>query len=138
VVHVRETVSSKTVVARMDRSPKWFARIPARVLLDEEIDSTAVRAFGVLSLNVYQGNVSSIGIRLLAKLLRVSHQTAMRKLRMLEARGHITVEKSGPGLRSFYVLNSAIFGQKQRDGVTEVARGPSGGKRFVSYRKGGA
>ena len=55
-----------------------------------------------------------------------------RRLKVLESRGHITAQKCGDGKRSFYLLNSEVFGQKQRDGVKEIVSSPRGGRRMVS------
>lgn len=59
----------------------------------------------------------------------------MRRLRELEEAGHIEKAPAVKGKRAFYVLTSPVFGQKQRDGVQETARAPSGGRRLVSVRK---
>ena len=129
-----ETVSSESVTSKLKRSPRWHGRIPAAVLLDPGLDTLSVRVYGVLSLSVWQGNQSYIGMRLIAELCGVSAPTVMRRLATLEARGHIKTSKSGNGKRSFYCLTSPVFGQKQRDGEHVIVSQPSGRKRLVSVR----
>ena len=121
-----ETVSSKSVTAKVKRSPRWHGRIPATVLMDPELDSLAVRIFGILALNVWQGNQSYIGQRLVAELCGVSAPTVMRRLRKLEARGHVKAQKCGDGKRSYYMLASEVFGQKQRDNEKTLVSSPDG------------
>jgi hypothetical protein len=127
-----ETVSTKSVSRKLKRSPRWHGRVPASVLLDPSIDPLAARIYGILSLSVWQGNQSYIGMRLLAELCKTSPATVLRRLKVLESRGHIMAQKCGDGKRSFYLLNSEVFGQKQRDGVKEIVSSPRGGRRMVS------
>lgn len=134
VFHPEGTDSAQSVPRKMERSPKWHGRIPAQVLLDPAISADAVRVYGILALFVFQGNSSYVGMRRLGELAGFSQQTAMRKIAELSKAGHITVSKDKKGKRSTYVLNSAVFGQKQRDGVEEIVSNPSGSKRLVSVR----
>ena len=127
------TVSVKAFHLRVERSPKWYGRIPASVLLDGTLTSDAVRVYGLLALPVLQGNVSSVGMRVVAGILHVSPQTVMRRIRELVAAGHVEISKgTGKGKRAWYLLTSPVFGQKQAADVKEIANGPSGQPRLVS------
>lgn len=131
--HPDETVSVQSVSRKLKQSKKWYGRTPATVLLDPRLDSLAIHLFGILSLQVFQGNVSYIGMRLLGTLTGKSAATVMRRLKKLEAYGYIAPYKPGAGKRSYYVLtHHPIFGQKQAAGVREIAASPSGGQRLVS------
>lgn len=82
---------------------------------------------------VHQGNVASIGQRRIAEKLHLNRETVGKALRELEARGHVKVAKLGKQ-RNCYVLNSNIFGQKQRAGVEELISAPSGHRRLATVR----
>ena len=126
-----ETVTGKSVSAKVKRSPRWHGRIPACVLLDPALDSLTVRIFGIMTLHVWQGNIAYIGMRLLAELCGVSPATVARRVKKLKESGYIATE-SVNGKRSFYRLTSEVFGQKQRDGERVIVSGPRGRKRLVS------
>ncbi len=131
-----ETVSAKSVAAKMKRSAIWYGRVPASVSLDMSISSDAARVYSILSLNTYQGNTSALGMRQLGKLMKKSAATMMRRVDELIKAGHLKVsETEANGRRAIYVFTDPCFGQKQRAGMKEVSTGPSGGQRLVSYPK---
>lgn len=128
-----ETLSSDSVSSKLKRCPRWFGRIPATVLLDPELDDLAIRMYGIMTLEVWQGNVCYIGMRLLGELAGVSAATAMRRVKVLIERQHISVRGDiGLGQRNYYVLNSKAFAAKQATGVESISRGPSGQRRLTT------
>ena len=127
-----ETVSGQSVSPKMKRSPKWYGRIPADVLLDESLSSDAVRVYGILALWVFQGDVAYIGMREIGRLSGLSPATVMRRVKELAAAKYIEVRKAETGKRSWYVMTSPVFGQKQRAGVEELVSAPR--RRLVTAR----
>lgn len=127
-----ETVSAKSVSAKVKRSPLWHGRMPAAILLDPALSSDAVKLYGILALKTFQGNISSIGLRQLGKLAGMSPATAMRRLRELISTGHLKISKAGNGQRAWYELTSPVFAQKQRAGVETIVQYPR--RRLVSVR----
>lgn len=132
VSYIAETLSLKDITKKAKRSPKWWGKMPASILLDPQVDDLGVRIFGILGLKTYQGNVSYIGMRLLAELCGSSAATVCRRVQILEDRGHITTVKDGNGRRHWYVLNSPAFGQLQRDQKETIVFGRGGTRRMVS------
>lgn len=122
-----ETVSVSSKVKR-------YGRIPMEILVDLSLNSEAVRVYGMLASSVFQGNVATVGMRRIGKLIGKSPATVMRRLRELEAAGHIKVPPQRLGQRGFYELLSPVFAQKQRAGIEEVVSSPSGGRRLASVR----
>ena len=132
-----ETVFRKSVSSYVKRSDRWYARIPASVLLDKSLKPDAVRIYGLLALSVYQGSVTRVGIRQLGRVIGRSPATVSRRLSELVANGHVKTLKLKNGQRAWYELTSPVFGQKQGH-ETVVVRGQSGAPRFASIAKVGA
>lgn len=124
------------IVKRSGRkTEKWYGRTPATVSFDLSMSSDAVRVFSVMALFVFQGNIVAIGLRELGKLCGISAASAMRRVKELEAGGHVRVKRGSNGQRAHYELVSPVFAQKQRAGVEEVVETPSGARRMVSVRE---
>lgn len=126
-----ETLSGKSVSRRMKRSPNWYGRIPASVLLDSSLSAESVRAYAILSLKTYQGNIATLGLRELGKLLGISAATAMRRVHELIETGHVVAVRAKSGARMHYELTSPVFGQRLRDGERVLVQGDSGHVRNV-------
>ncbi|OFX13215.1 MAG: hypothetical protein A2Z18_11145 [Armatimonadetes bacterium RBG_16_58_9] len=124
------TVSAKSVTLRMGRCPKWYGRVPASISLDMALSDRAVRVYSILALKTYQGNIATFGSRQLGELIGVSRMSALRAIKELVAVGHLKASTKN-GSRAFYELTSPVFAQKQGR-KTEIAVGPSGGRRLVS------
>lgn len=122
-----ETVSVSSKVKR-------YGRIPMELLLDRAVNSGAVRVYGLLASSVFQGNVATVGMRRIGKLIGKSPATVMRRLRELEAAGHIKTSPQRSGQRGFYELTSPVFSQKQRAWIEEIISSPSRGRRLASAR----
>ena len=109
--------------------------MPREVYSDRRLKPVDIRVYCVLASACWQGNVTSLGKRLIAKDACCAECKVGGSLRRLEAFGHMRKPPGQlPGKRAKYVLSSEVLGQKQRAGVEEVARGPSG-PRLVSVRK---
>jgi hypothetical protein len=112
--------------------PPWdYARIPRDIACDANLKPLDVRVYCMLAGSVWQGNAGQVGTRLIAKCIHASRRLVIESLRRLQECGHIRKATAYRGKRELYVLLSPAFGQKQRDGVEEVAIGPSG-PRLVS------
>lgn len=110
-----------------------YSRVPRELWLDPSVTQMAtIKVFCAISGKTQQGNTASLGQNLLADALEMDRRTVRRALVQLEKMGHIKRAGSSKGMRDKYVLTSPVFGQKQRDGVREIAVGPSGGERMVS------
>lgn len=107
----------------MKRSAR-YCKIPKDLLLDISISGDAVRIYGVLALWVFQGNVARIGMRRIGREVGLSAATVCRRLQELAAAGYISAGSVKPGERAYYVLNSEVFGQKQRAGTEEIVSYP--------------
>lgn len=88
-----------------------FARIPESVLLDSELSPGDVKAYAVLSMHVYEGNICCIGQRRIAEMAGVNRRTLRRQLTSLAKRGHISTSIVHLKRRNVYQLNSPVFGQ---------------------------
>lgn len=126
------TVTAKSVTSKMGRSPLWHSRVPAAVSLNLEISDRAVRVYSVLALKTYQGNIASIGLRQLARLIGVGRMSAQRAVKELIAVGHVKIQEGASGQRAWYELTSPVFAQKQRAGAEAVVEYPR--RRLVSVR----
>jgi hypothetical protein len=109
-----------------------YARTPKTVLTDTALSDRSVRVYGVLAMSVFQGNVARVGLRRIGKLIGCSRNSAHRAIQELVNQGHISAGAVNAGERSYYVLNSMLFAQKQRAGVDEVVSYPH--RRLVSVR----
>lgn len=109
-----------------------YGKSPGDVLTDKNLSDKGARLFGILAMHAFEGGSASIGVRRLAELLpRSSKSEIHRRIKELEGSGHLTIKRGTNGQRSFYVLNSPVFGQKQ--GKETIIRSlPSGAKRMVS------
>ncbi len=116
------TVSAIKMSKKLTKSLRWHGAIPATVLLDSSLDSLSIVVYGILALETWS-STSYVGMRLIAKLLKVSPQTVMRRLQLLESRGHIEADKKGNGKRSYYTMTSPVFTERPKK-VT-----PSKGKK---------
>lgn len=105
-----------------------YARLPWSVLTDRTLSSDAKVVYGIMAGHVFQGNVAYIGQRLIADLSGFSPAKVNRLLKKLAQ--YIDVRTDGPGRRSFYVLKSPVFGQKQ--GKEDVIVNGPRGKRLAS------
>ena len=90
-----------------------YARLPISILHDKDLSAFSRCIYAELAMAVWQGTVASIGQRLIANRLGFSKNTVTAGIRELEARGHITIKRSGKQ-RYFYHLESPVFGKKQR------------------------
>ena len=90
-----------------------FARLPIEVLMDTSITGDAVRVYGFLSTQVWEGAVSRISQREIAQAMQVSQSKISRILSDLIRAGHVTNRSEGRGRRAWYVLTSSIFSQRQ-------------------------
>jgi hypothetical protein len=116
-------------------SALWHGRQPANVLLDKNLSDRAKVIYGIMTLKVFQGNASAIGVRHLAKLTGKSKSVIHRIINELLASGHVEQQKVNRGQRGLYILTSPVFGQKQTAGFEEVSQAPNGRKRMVSAPK---
>lgn len=114
------TVSSARITKKLAKSLRWHGQMPATVILDSELDPLSKVVYGILALETW-GPTSYVGMRLIAQLLNVSPQTIMRRLQLLEARGHIEAEKKGNGKRSYYSMKSPVFTERPKK--TPAAKG---------------
>lgn len=110
-----------------------YARIPWDLLTNAKVSSDAKIVFAVLAGHAFQGNVAYIGQRRIAELSGFSPSKVNRLMKTIIP-SYIDVKLDGPGRRSFYVLKSPVFGQRQgKEDV--IISSPSGGKRLASVRK---
>jgi hypothetical protein len=70
----------------------------------------------------------------MARSIHASRRLVIDSLRRLEEREHIQKAAVRRGERELYVLNSLVFGQKQRAGIEEVISSPSRTPRLASVR----
>lgn len=126
------TVSAQSVRSRAGRSPTWYGRIPVSVLLDDAMSDRAKVAYGILSLKTFQGNIASIGVRELGKMLGICKSTTKVAVDELIAAGHIKAHHEN-GKRAVYELTSPVFAQKQRAGVNAIVSYPH--RTLVSVEK---
>jgi hypothetical protein len=118
----------------LSRSP--YARLPGEVLNDRRLKHRDIRVYAVLAGSCWQGNVSQVGKRRIAKLTPCAERLVVESLKRLEATGHIQKQPGRlRGQRARYVLLSLVFAQKQRAGVEEVVVTPDGRRRLASIRR---
>jgi DNA-binding MarR family transcriptional regulator len=103
------TVTYKTVTSRALRSPRWYGMSPATVLLDKSISAEAARAFGIIAMGAMGSNTSTIGLRLLGRLMGKTHGSAQRYVKELISAGHVERKAVKNGGRMVYVLTSPVF-----------------------------
>ena len=116
--------------------PNWlYARVPREVVCDPGLEVLDIRVYCMLAGAVWQGTTAKIGTRLIAGSIHASRRLVIDSLRRLEARGHIQKATVRRGEREIYVLNSLVFGQKQRAGIEEVISSPSRTPRLASVRR---
>ena len=116
--------------------PNWlYARVPREVVCDPGLEVLDIRVYCMLAGPVWQGTTAKIGTRLIAGSIHASRRLVIDSLRRLEARGHIQKATVRRGEREIYVLNSLVFGQKQRAGIEEVISSPSRTPRLASVRR---
>jgi hypothetical protein len=133
VVHTGEPVVGHT---GEPLSRYQYSRVPREVAEDRRLKARDIRVYSVLAGFCWQGNVSQVGKRRIARLAACAERLVVESLKRLEATGHLQKNPGRRrGQRGRYVLTSAVFGQKQRAGVEEVAAGPGGRLRLVSVRK---
>lgn len=109
-----------------------YARLPWNILTERTLPSDAKIVYAAIAGHAFQGNVAYVGQRRISLLTGFSQPKVSRLLKALST--HVEVRKDGPGRRSFYVLNSPVFGQKQgKEDV--IISSPSGGKRLASVAK---
>ena len=126
----------KSVRFEKDQKREHHNRTPDSVLHDKRLSASSRCVYAELAGAVHQGNTATIGQRRIASRLGFSKTTVNLSIRELAAHGHITVVAVGKQ-RHLYILNSNIFGEKQRDGVQEVQEyGPAKNprRRLVSAR----
>jgi hypothetical protein len=115
--------------------PNWlYARVPREVVCDPGLAVLDIRVYCMLAGSVWQGTTSRIGTRLMARSIHASRRLVIDSLRRLEEREHIQKAAVRRGERELYVLNSLVFGQKQRAGIEEVISSPSRTPRLASVR----
>jgi hypothetical protein len=102
------TVYEKSVSSRVGRSPRWFARAPASVSLDNSLSDGAFRAYCVMGLKT-KGPLCSVGLRHLGKVLGLSKNTANRRVRELIKAGHLEMLPRKNGGRAQYRFTSPAF-----------------------------
>ena len=112
-----------------------FSRVPREVAEDCRLKHRDVRVYAALAASCWQGNVSHVGKRKIAKLAPCAERLVIDSLRRLEATGHIQKCPRRRGQRGRYVLSSAVFGQKQRADLEESTMGPNGRLHLVTVRK---
>ena len=108
-----------------------YARLPHSVLHDATISVYAKAVYAELSSCVFQGNVASIGQRLIANRLGIAPGSANKAIAELVAAGHITASGIGKE-RKQYVLHSQLFARKQANGKTVLVSMPNGARRMVA------
>lgn len=98
------------------RSERWFARVPASVLLDAELSAGAKAAHAAMALPIEKGQSTvKIGMRLLGRLTEGRGKTtALRWIAELERRGHIMRQKGASGARNTYSLSSPVFATRSK------------------------
>lgn len=89
-------------------------RTPQQVLEDPTLHAEAKCIYGLMALWVFQGNVCKRGIRYFAQCIGKSPATAYRRIKELIAFGLITQGAVNRGKRSYYILVSPLFAQRQR------------------------
>lgn len=123
---------TESVRSTSDRSAKpRYARLPLEVLRNTELSWRARVVYAELSANIFQGSVARIGLRLIGQRLGCGRDAVARAIAELETAKLVTVERSVKS-RSWYVLASPVFGQKQKAGAKEVVSCPRGHKQMVS------
>lgn len=131
------TLSTKSVPPIVGHSVKWHGRTPANALLSQDLSDFAKVVFGIMSLKVFHGNISTMGMRKLAQLCRTSKSRVHRAIAELAAEGHIAPAPKNRGQRGCYVLTSPVFGAKDRAGdVEEVIVSGPGRRQVAVSRKG--
>lgn len=121
--------SSQKVAEKSSHS--GYARLPREIVTDTSLSHSAVRVYAFIALNVKHGTAARLGQRLIAKKTGMDRGTVATAITELVQRNHIVAAGTG-ARRKMYHLTSLVFGQKQRDGVTEVVSAPSGGQRYAS------
>jgi hypothetical protein len=112
--------------------PDGYARLVRSVMYDQRLSHCDKLVFARLADCCWQGDIAKIGQRAIARDMNMSRTQVSVSLRKLTELGHIEPTQVRFKAVQAYHLTSPRFGQKQRAGVTEVARAPSGGKRLVS------
>lgn len=135
------TLTSTLYVARksvqkVDRKSghEQFFRLPASVLKDGTLTFAARCVYALLAGCTRQGTVARIGQREIARQLSAARSTVNSALGELASAGHLVTNGTGKQRRTYHLV-SDVFGQKQRDGVTEVVSTPRGSKYFASIGK---
>jgi DNA-binding MarR family transcriptional regulator len=105
VSHLYETVYEKSVSAKVRRSPRWFGKSPATVLLDNSLSDLAVRVYGTMGLKTEEGSCS-VGVRYLARILNSSSATIARKIAELVDAGHLKRLPQDNGARAVFQFTS--------------------------------
>jgi hypothetical protein len=91
-----------------------YARVPREVYTDPRLDVRDVRIYCVLASACWQGSVTQIGKRLIAKEACCAERKVISSLRRLEATGHIQKQAGRRrGHRAIYVLLSPVFCQEE-------------------------
>jgi hypothetical protein len=96
-----------------------FARTPIEVSTDRLLKPRDVRIYEVLALSCWNGGVSSLGKRLIARHACCAERLVIESLRSLEAAGHIQKQPRRHGQRGRYVLTSPVFAKRSRSGGAE-------------------
>jgi hypothetical protein len=113
-------------------SPARYCRIPLAVMVDRSLSLSARCVYGLLSLAVFQGNVSIASNRVMAGQLGISRESVRRAVKELLASEHVKMSNHKRGGKPNYELLSPVFGKKQ-GAIDEVYISPDGSKkRLVS------
>lgn len=116
-------------------NPVRYCRIPLAVMIDKSLSMVARCVYGLLSVAVFQGNISVASVRVMASQLGVGKDTIRRGLKELIAGGHIQHSGFKRGSKPHYELLSPVFGKKQ--GALEEVHITTDGsrKRLVSVEQ---
>jgi hypothetical protein len=98
----------KTVKEKVGRFPRWHAKDPASVCLDQNLSDAAVRVYDVMGLKT-KGGVGSIGVRYLGRLLGRSRETVRLRIKELVSKGYLEVLPSSNGQRASYRFTSPAY-----------------------------
>ena len=98
----------KSVKDEVCRFPRWYAKDPASVCLDQNLSDASVRTYDVMALQT-KGGVGSIGLRYLGRLRGRSRETVRLHIKELVAKGYLEALPVGNGQRASYRFTSPAY-----------------------------
>lgn len=102
------TLYNESIAKKVKKSPRWYAKSPASVSLDNSLSDAAFRTFCVMALKT-KGPICSVGVRYLSQIMSVPRSTVARRIAELVKQGHMKPMPRARGTRAHYRLSSPAF-----------------------------